>query len=135
MQEAFDALLCIFLGGAFGLAAVFTWLRTRRFVEESVKTYGEVVELRECHGDGITYAPVVRFSGPDGRPVVFEESVSSNPPAHRVGERVKILYRRADPTRARVASTVNLYLLTLIFGAVGALTFLIGVFLAVSALF
>lgn len=135
MKEALDALICIVIGGAFGLTAVFTWLRTRRFIEESVAAFGEVIELRAHHDDGVTYAPVVRFNGPDGRPVVFTESTSSNPPGHDVGDRVKILYHRADPTRARVASTINLYLLTLIFGAIGALTFLIGLFIAAFALF
>ncbi|HEX8290975.1 MAG TPA: DUF3592 domain-containing protein [Pyrinomonadaceae bacterium] len=135
MKEALDALICIVVGGAFGLAAAFTWLRTRRFVEESVPARGEVIELREHRGDGVTYAPVIRFEGPDGRPVVFTESTASNPPDHAVGERVKILYHRADPTRARVASASNLYLLTIIFAAVGAITFAVGVLIAAFAFY
>src|ERR1044072_1125694 len=135
MKEALGALICIVVGGAFCLAAVFTWLRTRRFIEESVPAVGEVIELREHHDEGVTYSPVIRLNGPDGRAVVFNESISSNPPAHNVGDRVKILYHLDDPTHAKVASTTNLYLLTMIFAAIGVITFLVGVLIVALALF
>ena len=135
MEEALGALICIVVGGAGGLAAVFTWLRTRRFVEESVTAFGEVIELREHNSDGVTYAPVIRFTGPNGRVIRFTESVSSNPPAHAVGDRVKILYHRDDPTHAKVASPTSLYLLTMIFAAAGAVSFLVGVLILALAVF
>lgn len=133
MKQFSEGLFCLVIGAAFCAAAVFSWMRTRRFVEESVPAFGEVVELREHHDEGVTYAPVVRFTGPGGRVVEFTESVSSNPPAHRVGERVKILYRPEDPTRARVASTLSLYLLALIFALIGGLVSIIGLLLAAFA--
>lgn len=133
MKQFFEGLFFLVLGGAFCAAAVFSWMRTRRFIEESVPAFGEVIKLVERHDEGVTYAPVVRFTGPDGRAVEFTESVSSKPPAHRVGARVKILYRPEDPTRARVASTLNLYLLALIFALVGGSVSIIGLLLAVFA--
>lgn len=133
MKQFFEGLFCFVLGGAFFVAAVFSWRRTRRFVEESMPAFGEVIELREHHDEGVTYAPVVRFVAPGGRVVEFTEKISSNPPAHRVGEQVKILYRPEDPTRARVASTLNLYLLAMIFAAVGGAVAIIGLLLAVFA--
>lgn len=133
MKQFFEGLFFLVLGGAFCAAAVFSWMRTRRFVEESVHAFGEVIKLVERYDEGVTYAPVVRFTGPDGRIVEFTESVSSKPPAHRVGERVKILYRPEDPTRARVASKLNLYLLALIFAIVGGSVSIIGLLLAVFA--
>lgn len=133
MKQFFEGLFCLVLGGAFLAAGVFSLMRTRRFVAESVSAFGEVIELREHHDEGVTYAPVVRFTGPGGRVFEFTESVSSNPPAHRVGEQVKILYRPEDPARARVASTTNLYLLAMIFGGIGGLVAVIGLLLAVFA--
>lgn len=133
MKQFFEGLFFFVLGAAFCAAAVFTWMRTRRFVEESVTDFGEVIKLVERHDEGVTYAPVIRFAAPGGRVVEFTESVSSNPPAHRVGERVKILYRPEDPTRARVASTSSLYLLTIIFAAIGGIASAVGLLLAVFA--
>ncbi|HEV7893558.1 MAG TPA: DUF3592 domain-containing protein [Pyrinomonadaceae bacterium] len=131
MKQFFEGLFCLVVGGAFCAAAVFSWMRTRRFIEESVPAVGEVIKLTEHHDEGVTYAPVVRFAGPGGRVVEFTESVSSNPPAHRVGEQVKILYRPEDPTRARVASTLNLYLLAIIFGVIGGAVSIVDLLLAV----
>ena len=128
-----EGLVCLGLGAAFWAAAVFSWMRTRRFVEESVPAFGEVIKLVEHHDEGVTYAPVIRFAGPGGRVVEFTESVSSNPPSHRVGEQVKILYHREDPTRARVASTLNLYLLALIFAVIAGILSIVGLTLTVFA--
>lgn len=133
MKLLFEGLVCLVVGAAFCAAAVFSWMRTRRFVEESVPAFGEVIKLIERYDEGVTYAPVVRFLGPGGRVIEFTESVSSKPARHRVGEQVKILYRPEDPTRARVASTLNLYLLTIIFAVIGGSVSVVGLLLAVFA--
>lgn len=133
MKQFSEGLFCLVLGAAFCAAAVFSWMRTRRFVEESVPAVGEVIKLIERHDEGVTYAPVIRFAAAGGRVVEFTESVSSNPPRHRVGEQVKILYRPEDPARARVASTLNLYLLAMIFALIGGSVSIIGLLLAVFA--
>lgn len=133
MKQFFEGLFFLAIGVAFCGAATFSWLRTRRFVEESVTAFGEVVGLREYSGDGVTYAPVIRFDIPGGGVSEFTESISSSPPAHKVGDRVKILYHRDDPSRARVASTLNLYLLTIIFAAIGGSLVVAGLLMAVFA--
>lgn len=133
MKQSQEALFCFAVGAGFLAAAAFTWLRARRFVAASDATFGVVVGLREHRGKAVTYAPVISFDGPDGRPVVFTESTASSPPAYAVGDRVKILYRRDDPCRARVNSVSHLYLSSLVFGALGASVFLAGVLIAVFA--
>lgn len=120
------------LGAGLLVGAAFAWLHTRRFVAEAVAGFGEVVGLREHSDDGVSYSPVVRFSGPDGRAVEFTDNVSTNPPAYAVGDRVKILYHPASPRRARIASTFRLYLLATTLGVVGAGFLAVG--LLVSAL-
>ncbi len=133
MKQFFEGLFFLLVGVAFCGAAVFSWLRTRRFVEESVTAFGEVIGLKECSDEGVTYAPVIRFQAPGGRLIEFTESVSSNPPGHSVGNRVKILYHRDDPSRARVASTSKLYLLAMIFAAIGGPLAVVGLLMAVFA--
>lgn len=133
MEQAVGILCFLVLGAAFIVGAAFSWLHTRRFIEESAPTFGEVVGLRQYDGETVTYSPVVRFTGPGGRVVEFTESTSSNPAGYSVGDRVKILYRRSDPSDARVASKSSLYLLAMIFGAIGATMFVVGILLAVFA--
>lgn len=132
MEQLVTGLIFFAVGGALLAGAAFSWLRTRSFVAESVRGFGEVVGLREHNDDGVTYSPVIRFSGPGGRVVEFTETTSSNPPGYSVGDRVEILYRPHDPGSARVASPWRLYLLAGILGTIGGVFFLVG--LLVSAL-
>ena len=133
MKQATEALICFVVGGAFVAAAAFAWLRTRRFVGRAAPAYGEVIGLREHRGKVTTYAPVVRFSCPDGRVIVFTESTASSPPDHGVGDRVRVLYRRENPGDARVASTSSLYLFPVVFAALGGLVFAVGILIAAFA--
>ena len=126
MGHIWTGLIFVALGAAFAAGALFTWLNTRRFVAESVPAIGEVVGLLERDGDDVTFAPVIRFPGPGGRPYEFTETTSSNPPGYSVGDRVKVLYHGQDPRRARVASPFRLYLLEMVFGGLGAIFFVVG---------
>ena len=109
--------------------------RTRRFVAEAVPTLGEVAGMSERRGRRLTYAPVVRFTGPDGRAVEFTDDTSSSRPAYRVGDRVSVLYLRRDPSDARVASPYKLYAPDLIFACFGALFAVIGSVLVYASAF
>lgn len=133
MEQLVTGLIFFAIGGALLAGGAFAWLHTRRFVAESVRGFGEVVGLQEHNDDGVTYSPVIRFSGPGGRPVEFTETTSSNPPGYSVGDRVAILYRPHDPKRARVASPWRLYLLASILGGIGGVFFLIGLLVAALA--
>jgi hypothetical protein len=121
MEKILLGLLFIALGAFAVSAAAFSWVRTRRFVAESVSTPGEVVALSERRGRRVMYAPVVRFTGPDGRAVEFTDEVSRNPPGYRVGDRVHVMYRRRDPGSARVISPYSLYAFEIVFAGFGAL--------------
>lgn len=130
MEHIWVGLIFVPLGAAFLVAALLSWLHTRRFVAESVPALGEVVGLSERDGDDVTYAPVIRFRGPGGRPFEFTETTSSNPPGYSVGDRVEILYHSQDPRQARVASPFRLYLLAMIFGGLGGIFFVVGLAIA-----
>ena len=119
-------LLFIFLGGSVVLGAAFSLKRARRFVAESALVPGEVVGVSERRGRRVMYAPVVRFNGPDGRAVEFIDEMSSSRPAYRVGERVSVMYRRGDPSDARVSPPYRLYASEVIFACFGALFAAVG---------
>lgn len=80
MKQFLDGLFCLAVGAGFCAAAAFSRLRTRRFVEEAARAFGEVVGLKAHDGDGTTCAPVVRFPLPGGRVAEFAENTSGNPP-------------------------------------------------------
>lgn len=120
MEKLLLGLLFIALGAFAVFAASFSWRRNRRFVSESLPADGEVVALREHRGRRVMYAPVVRFTTQLGQAVEFTDEVSSNRPRYRVGQRVRVLYHRGDPSEARVASAYKLYAPGLVFAVAGA---------------
>lgn len=79
---------------------------------------GTVVALQESAGSGgsgVTYAPVIRYEAA-GRAHTFTSNNSSTPPAYDIGERVLILYDTADPSRARIDSWGELWLMPVALG-------------------
>ena len=119
-------LLFVALGGSVVLGSSFSLRRNRRLVAESASVPGEVVGVSERRGRRVTYAPVVRFNGPDGRAVEFVDEMSSSRPAYRVGDRVSVMYRRRDPGDARVASPYRLYAPGVTYACFGALFAAVG---------
>jgi hypothetical protein len=123
-------LVCVML-----LLGLFFWLRTKRFVDESVRVTGVVVGLvrKKSKGHG-TFSPRVRFTTADGREVEFTEMWSSYPPRFKVGDSAIVLYHRRNPGRARVlTSRWLLYFPALITGGLGLL--FAGVLLLLSAVY
>jgi len=130
MEHIWTGLIFVVIGAAFVAVALFAWIHTRRFAEESVAALGEVIGLQEHDGDGITYSPIIRFHGPGGRHFEFTETTSSNPPGYSVGDQVRILYHSQNQRHARVASPIRLYLMAIIFGGLGAIFFTVGLLIA-----
>lgn len=92
-----------------------SWQLTR----EGGTVTGSVVGLKESaatQDSGVTYTPIISYEV-DGRPYTFTSNVSSDPPAYRVGESVDVLYELHNPSRARVDSWGELWMLPVILGA------------------
>jgi hypothetical protein len=133
MDENYFFLIFTGVGLLLLAMGVFAWLRTRRFISESLRAPGTVVGLEPRRGSkgGTTYSPVVEFATPEGVVRQFTDPVSSNPAGYSVGDRVEVLYHWQDHARARLASKFRLYFvagllsfLGLIFTGVGAVIFL-----------
>ncbi|GIW72147.1 MAG: hypothetical protein KatS3mg102_1689 [Planctomycetota bacterium] len=102
------------------LAAYFLW-DAMGFRATAASTEGTVIGLAWTSSTGTTShtmhtaAPVVEFTA-NGQRYRFTSSVSSNPPAYSVGERVQVLYDPEQPQRARIDSFWQLHLLWLATG-------------------
>jgi len=122
--------LVLLLGGA-GLLLLGHHLHrsTAAFLARAVPARGRVVELAENDSsDGVTYAPVVEFEA-RGERHRFKDSVSSNPPSHRMGDAVQVLYDPADARKARVDRGLWNRAIPLLIGALGALLVLCGLWI------
>lgn len=121
----------LFTAVGIGALAAAGWLgmQTREFVARAAHAQGEVTGLeasRSGSDSSPTYHPTVRFSAADGIEVTFRSSTGTNPPAHRVGDKVPVLYEPADPQHAEIDSFVDVWLAPLIVGFLGAVFTLIG---------
>lgn len=81
-------------------------------ISKSTKTTGEVIGLVGSD----TKKSVIRFSTPDGGVYTLESSVSSNPPQHRVGDKVSVLYQTDNPGDAKLNSFLDLWFASIITG-------------------
>lgn len=104
--------------------AVSAWqfLDTRAFLARAERTEGTVVRLvpvQNRDGNGVTYAPVFRLSGPDGRSVEVTGSSSANPPAWQAGQAVTLLRDPTDPARVHPDGAFSIWLMTSVFGLLG----------------
>ncbi|MGI8545316.1 MAG: DUF3592 domain-containing protein [Aridibacter sp.] len=111
MEAILTFLFLIAAGLVLSFIGVFFWHRTKTFVGRSVKTEGLIMGFDESTDDGISYAPIIRFTTNDGSTLKFTDSVYSNPPGYKVGERVKIFYHQSNYKDARVAAFSRLYFL------------------------
>ena len=120
-----------FVGLLFLGRALFGALSTESLLRESIAVDGRIVGLEQLHRvnrSGLTYAPVFRFTLESGQPFTVESRVHSNPPEFKVGEAVKVYYKRDHPEWAVINSLGQLWM-----GDV-ALAFVAAVFIGMSTL-
>lgn len=132
------------IGALIGAAMLlFGWqwrTHTQEYVAASVHTSGTVIEVvsqtRTRGGEHRPlFYPVVEFKTPAGEVVRFQDRTGSNPPAHRVGETVEVLYDPARPEAATIASWTNLWLPSTVLLAAGGIFVLFGVLTFLRSLF
>jgi hypothetical protein len=100
--------------------------KTVIFLDTAERGQGVVVEMVSNHSsDSTTYSPVVEFEA-GGRKYRFKDSVGSNPPSHRTGERVGVLYDPANPKDARIDRGRWNKAVPLLIGGFGALLCILG---------
>jgi hypothetical protein len=84
---------------------VYQSLAISRLEAQGLRAEGRVVRMNSEHGSGssgYTYYPVVRFRTAGNSTVEFKDSVGTNPPSHRTGDKVTVLYLPGDPQRQAI---------------------------------
>ena len=93
--------------GAFavGLLALGLFVASdiARLKSSGLRASGEVVRVQSERSAGrdsrYTYYPIVRYRTQDNVVVEFKDNVGTNPPSHRPGDKVTVLYGADDPRR------------------------------------
>ncbi len=93
------------LVGVFALVlaaiGVFQGYKMSRLEASGLRAQGAVVSLREEEsGDDWSYYPIVRYQTDKNLSVEFKDSIGSNPPSYRTGDKVSVLYLADEPQRA-----------------------------------
>jgi hypothetical protein len=110
----------------------FAFLRTLRFLRTAQTTSGVVNEVLFMPvSDGHIYRPKITFTTQTGETVPLTSVLDSSRQEFRVGQEVPVIYDPGHPSRARLRSFTSLWLVSLIFGAVGAFPFILGLILMI----
>ena len=129
MTRRLPLLLALLFCWLMALGAVVTAVQSWRFLRSAVPVVGTVVALRETGGDaGSTRAPVVEFTNQMGETFTLNSRMSSDPPAHRVGDRLAVLYLPIHPESARADHPAEFWMAPIVFSV---LSFSCGVLAAV----
>jgi hypothetical protein len=102
---------------------------TEAFVRSAIETNGKIVDLFPAFNQEdrtTSYAPIFSFITTDGRTYTITSNTSSNPPEFSPGQNVAVLYDPRNPSHARLKSTVQLWLVSLICAPLGAFYAVLG---------
>jgi hypothetical protein len=104
--------------------ALFFAVLTAAFIRNAVETTGKIVNLvpvADKENDSTNYAPIFSFTAGDGRTYTVTSNTSSNPPEFSPGQEVRVLYAPRNPSHARLKSTIQLWLVSMICAPLGAI--------------
>lgn len=121
------------IGGAMVFFGWRSYNTTKNFMDRAERASGTVVEVvarsgTDSNGNPTTYYyPVVEFRTASGQSVRQQAATGSNPPSHRVGETVEMVYDPSDPQGARINDFTSIWLLPAVLLGIGAIFALAGV--------
>jgi hypothetical protein len=101
-----------------------------------VKTEGTVLKMREVpsnENSGVTWAPVIKFKDNAGNEHMMESSVSSDPPAYKIGDKVPLLYPEGKPKEAFIDSFMEKWFTPIMLGVAGVVMFIVSIWMVFSA--
>ena len=97
---------------------------------EAVHLEGTVVSYREIADGGETrYRPRVRFEAENGSIISFDGQLATTARRFEIGAAVPVVYPRADPQKARIASFADNWSGVIAAFSVGGLALLGGIFI------
>ncbi|WP_306733966.1 DUF3592 domain-containing protein [Marimonas arenosa] len=115
-------------GLLFTVIGVFMLYQATQFAAVAVTTTGTVVDIEidrsfdsETGSESVTYRPTFEYSAVDGVKRNAKTVAASSSYDYPIGARVQILYNPDDPQTVRVSGFWSVYLLPIVFVAVGVL--------------
>ena len=83
---------------------IYQSIRIARLEASGLRAQGQVVRMKEesSSGSGYTYHAIVRFRTEKNVTVEFKDDVGSNPPGHRPGDKVNVLYLADRPRQEAI---------------------------------
>ncbi len=91
-------IVAIFAAALFGVG-IYQARHVVQLAASGIRSEGEVIRLVSQSGSGghVSYYPIVRFLTNQNAVIEFKGDIGSNPPIHRPGDRVAVLYLATDP--------------------------------------
>ncbi len=111
------------IGVAMTGAGGFCLSNSRKLLANAERSTGKVVEMRK---GGSYYTPVVEFEALDQGMITAVCKTGANPPRHKVGDSVTVLYRIKTPQDIVLNEPLELYLLPCILGGIGIMFVIMG---------
>ena len=134
-QAQIVAAVFFLLGFGLLVVASYYFFVTRSFVRTADTVRGRVVALEQSSGGSgkprtSGYAAVFTFTDASGQAHTVRQTSAQNPPTHKVGDEVVVLYHPSSPDEARIRGFRTLWFLPTIlagfgggFAGVGAVAF------------
>lgn len=123
----FISAILFFMGMVFGGIAGYLYWQEANLKQAGGQAEGTVIGLSESSDeDGTAYAPVVTFRTGSGRAIEFKSTFYTSPASYQVGQKVTVLYDPEAPENAKIEGEDFLFIL--IFGSIGGLELLGGLF-------
>lgn len=98
----------------------FFYFRTKSFSERAQQAKGTVTELVfDSDSEGSGYYTVFEYTALTGKTLQITSNLRTNPPSHKVGEVIDILYDPSKPHDARIKKSSTLYFVPILLGGMG----------------
>lgn len=127
----------VFLVAGIGLAGWgYVTVKNKLDGTNYVKTEGTVLSLREVEStenSDVTWVPIIKFTDKSGVEHTFESTVSSDPPAYKVGDKVELLYPEGRPDDVFINSWVEKWLTPVLLGFAGLVMFCCSIWMIFTA--
>ncbi len=126
--------ILLFMGILFAGIAAYIFYQDYALERDGTQVEGTVISLAMSQDDdgSASYAPVVRFASPNGREFTFQSNFYSSPPQYKTDQKVTVLYPPNRPGEAKLKGEGSL--LVIIFGILGGLEILLGLFFGSKAM-
>ncbi len=137
MMVAFIGLVFFLIGLAVLASGIFSVLKIRRQIADSVKATGTVINFgRKTGKSGYVYCPQVAFADANGNRIEFQSEFGTQPPSYTIGQQVRVVYQKSDSRQAEIDSLATLWLapgcmlaFAVVFTALGLVLFVLGIFI------